>query len=58
LALSARRAVDDGAPDGRTVCSGGEHEERHDPDFFVYDDVIVDGPGGSEIGQRAQAARG
>jgi hypothetical protein len=28
-------------PDGRTICIGGEHEDYYDPDFHIYNDVIV-----------------
>ena len=28
-------------PDGRLVCVGGEHEDFYDPDFHIYNDVIV-----------------
>jgi hypothetical protein len=28
-------------PDGRLVCVGGEHEDFYDPDFCVYNDVVV-----------------
>lgn len=28
-------------PDGRLVCIGGQHEDWTDPDFCVYNDVIV-----------------
>ncbi|HEX8523508.1 MAG TPA: hypothetical protein VF669_14740 [Tepidisphaeraceae bacterium] len=28
-------------PDGRIVCIGGEHEDYYDPDFCIYNDVIV-----------------
>lgn len=31
--------------DGRTVCVGGEHEDYYDPDFCIYNDVIVLRPG-------------
>lgn len=31
-------------PDGRVVCVGGEHEDYYDPDFHIYNDVIVFGP--------------
>lgn len=31
-----------GLPDGRRVRIGGEHEDHYDPDFFIYNDVIVD----------------
>jgi hypothetical protein len=27
--------------DGRTVCVGGEHEDHYDPDFAIYNDVVV-----------------
>ncbi len=27
--------------DGRTICIGGEHEDWYDPDFCIYNDVIV-----------------
>lgn len=30
--------------DGRTVFVGGEHEDDYDPDFCIYNDVIVFGP--------------
>ena len=32
-------------PDGRVVHIGGEHEDHYDPDFFIYNDVTVIGPG-------------
>jgi hypothetical protein len=28
-------------PDGRTVLIGGEHEDFYDPDFYIYNDVVV-----------------
>jgi hypothetical protein len=28
-------------PDGRTIYIGGEHEDFYDPDFYIYNDVIV-----------------
>jgi hypothetical protein len=31
--------------DGRIVCIAGEHEDYYDPDFYIYNDVIVLGPG-------------
>lgn len=31
-------------PDGRLVCVGGEHEDSYDPDFCIYNDVVVFGP--------------
>ena len=37
-------------PDGRFVQIGGEHEDYYDPDFCIYNDVIVfDGKGGFQI---------
>jgi hypothetical protein len=30
-------------PDGRVVCVGGEHEDSYDPDFCIYNDVVVFG---------------
>jgi len=36
--------------DGRYVQIGGEHEDFYDPDFFIYNDVVIhDGQGGFEI---------
>ncbi len=34
-------------PDGRVACIGGEHEDYYDPDFCIYNDVIILGPDGS-----------
>ena len=28
-------------PDGRTIFIAGEHEDFYDPDFYIYNDVIV-----------------
>lgn len=28
-------------PDGRIVFIGGEHEDYYDPDFYIYNDVVV-----------------
>ncbi|HEY6512415.1 MAG TPA: hypothetical protein VI032_10575 [Burkholderiaceae bacterium] len=28
-------------PDGRTLYIAGEHEDSYDPDFFIYNDVVV-----------------
>ena len=28
-------------PDGRVVCVGGEHEDFYDPDFCIYNDVVI-----------------
>lgn len=37
-------------PDGRTVLIAGEHEDFYDPDFFIYNDVVIVAPdGGIEI---------
>ncbi|GAA5213550.1 hypothetical protein ACFSJ3_03330 [Corallincola platygyrae] len=33
-------------PDGRIVYVGGEHEDHYDPDFHIYNDVIVEHPNG------------
>jgi hypothetical protein len=33
-------------PDGRIVLIGGEHEDSYDPDFYIYNDVVVRYPGG------------
>ncbi len=33
-------------PDGRIVLIAGEHEDYYDPDFFIYNDVIVRHPSG------------
>lgn len=32
--------------DGRIVYIGGEHEDHYDPDFFIYNDVVVIAPDG------------
>jgi hypothetical protein len=31
-------------PDGRSISIGGEYEDYYDPDFCIYNDVIVQGP--------------
>jgi hypothetical protein len=28
-------------PDGRMICIGGEHEDYYDPDFCIYNDVVI-----------------
>lgn len=28
-------------PDGRIIYIGGEHEDHYDPDFYIYNDVVV-----------------
>jgi hypothetical protein len=33
-------------PDGRTVLIAGEHEDGYDPDFHIYNDVVVRHPDG------------
>lgn len=33
-------------PDGRVICVGGEHEDSYDPDFHIYNDVVVFHPDG------------
>ena len=33
-------------PDGSVVCVAGEHEDHYDPDFCIYNDVVVLRPGG------------
>ncbi|HAH45877.1 MAG TPA: hypothetical protein DCM07_13690 [Planctomycetaceae bacterium] len=36
--------------DGRYVQVGGEHEDYYDPDFYIYNDVVIyDGKGGFQI---------
>ena len=33
-------------PDARVVFIAGEHEDSYDPDFYIYNDVVVQHPGG------------
>lgn len=33
-------------PDGRTLLIAGEHEDYYDPDFYIYNDVVVLHPNG------------
>ena len=33
-------------PDGRIVYVAGEHEDSYDPDFFIYNDVVIVNPSG------------
>lgn len=33
--------------DGRTIYIGGEHEDYYDPDFYIYNDVVVVSPDGT-----------
>lgn len=40
------RAVID-LEDGRRILVGGEHEDWYDPDFFIYNDIVVSNPNGS-----------
>lgn len=32
--------------DGRKILIGGEHEDNSDPDFFIYNDVVIASPDG------------
>ena len=34
-------------PDGRIVFIAGEHEDHYDPDFYIYNDVVVQHPDGA-----------
>src|SRR5215213_4761385 len=34
-------------PDGRVVLIAGEHEDSYDPDFYIYNDVVVRRPDGA-----------
>ncbi|QDT39095.1 hypothetical protein [Stratiformator vulcanicus] len=34
-------------PDGREIFIAGEHEDYYDPDFYIYNDVIVRDPSGA-----------
>ncbi len=34
-------------PDGRTVYVAGEHEDYYDPDFYIYNDVVIAKPDGA-----------
>lgn len=33
-------------PDGRKLYIGGEHEDHYDPDFHIYNDLVVENPDG------------
>jgi len=33
--------------DGRTIYIAGEHEDYYDPDFYIYNDVVIVTPGGA-----------
>ena len=33
-------------PDGRMVYIGGEHEDSYDPDFYIYNDIVIITPDG------------
>ena len=33
-------------PDGRTILIAGEHEDSYDPDFNIYNDVVIQHPDG------------
>lgn len=39
-----------GMSDGRIICVGGEHEDWYDPDFCIYNDVIVLRPAAGQAG--------
>ena len=41
-------------PDGRWLQIGGEHEDSYDPDFFIYNDVIVHTPPHKNRGWRRE----
>lgn len=34
-------------PDGRIIYIGGEHEDSYDPDFYIYNDVVIGWPDGA-----------
>jgi hypothetical protein len=34
-------------PDGRTILVAGEHEDYYDPDFYIYNDVVLLHPNGA-----------
>ncbi|MEP4051167.1 MAG: ankyrin repeat domain-containing protein [Litorimonas sp.] len=36
-------------PDGRWLLIAGEHEDSYDPDFCIYNDVVVIDPNGDEV---------
>jgi len=36
-------------PDGRWLLISGEHEDSYDPDFCIYNDVVVIGPNGDVV---------
>jgi hypothetical protein len=42
-------------PDGRIICVAGEHEDYYDPDYCVYNDVIVLRPAPGEAGVTLEA---
>ena len=33
-------------PDGRVIFIAGEHEDSYDPDFYIYNDVVIQHPDG------------
>lgn len=43
-------------PDGRIVYIGGEHEDFYDPDFNIYNDVVVVRRGGTETAPGTEEA--
>lgn len=36
-------------PDGRVIFVAGEHEDHYDPDFYIYNDVVVQYPDGNIV---------
>lgn len=42
--FSRMGATRTGLPDGRMISVGGEYDDYYDPDFCIYNDVIVQGP--------------
>lgn len=34
-------------PDGRIILISGEHEDHYDPDFYIYNDVVISNPNGT-----------
>ena len=45
-------------PDGRVIFIGGEHEDFYDPDFYIYNDVVVVRLGGTEAALGAEEEAG
>jgi hypothetical protein len=36
-------------PDGRKIYIAGEHEDDYDPDFYIYNDVVIENPDGTIV---------